>query len=334
MSSVNSIRLLLCSLVVLSACSDREPPPDEDAGQLDAAAVDAPSGDDVLADDAGTDGGTDAGTDAGPLTGETYVYVLDFMDVAAAEEGGDPAIVPGFDLDDRVSAADDLETCRREDFTSPAPDNEPGVDNRLGPTLASQEEMLHVRSNLIGNVRLGNVLVLLEVRGVDDFVNDDRVEVDVLFGLLPEGVEMPMLMADFRYVPGQTFDLDPRSFLDDGTTIRVSLAGRIVDGRLDAGPGSLTLTVPFEMDTVELDLKRVRSRFDISETGLARGVIGGSLDVEETAMRLAEVTEFDAATLEIILNGSADLDRIDGRCRSVSIGLVFDGTTAVKGLVR
>ncbi len=44
-------------------------------------------------------------------------------------------------------------------------------------------------------------------------------------------------------------------------------------------------------------------------------------------MRLAEVTDFDAATLEIILNGSADLDRIDGRCRSVSIGLVFAGTT-------
>lgn len=329
--------MLLGALVAASmgmGCSDRDPPPEVDAGggaDTGGAADAAPdTGEDAAME---MDAGTDAGTDAGPLTGDNHVYVLDFIDVGAAEEGGDPTIVPGFDLDMRVSDGTDVETCRREDFTSPAPDSEPGIDNRLGPTLASQEEMLRVRASMINNVRAGRVLVLLDVQGVDDFTNDDRVEVHVYFGLLPVGVDTPELTPDLRYVPGQTFDIDPRSLgMDEMVAVR--LGGRIVDGRLDAGPGTLSFAVPFDDEIVLLDIKRVRARFDITETGLSNGVIGGSLDVQQTAERIAPVTDFDEATLEIILRGSADLDRVMGRCESVSLAMVFDGTTAALGEVR
>ena len=130
------------------------------------------------------------------------------------------------------------------------PDDEPGVDNVLGPVLAEGEEMFMIRAALDNNVASGLILLMLEVRGVDDFTNDDRVEVDVLFGVLPSGVTMPMLEGDGGFVPGQTFDVDSRSLLDDRMTARVSLPGMIIDGRVHAGPGGLNLTVPFGVDTI------------------------------------------------------------------------------------
>jgi len=192
----------LCALVGM-ACSGREGPPAEvdagaDAGEVVDAGFDAGA-------DAGDeeDAGTDAGPiDAGPLTGDTYFYVLDVLDLGA--EGPD-GVAPGFDLD---GTAEDI--CRQEDWTSPAPESTPGVDNSLGPILAAGEADFRVREALALNVSSGRLILLARLRGVDSFEADPRVELDVLFGVLPEGVFAPMLTGA-RYVPGQTFDLDARA---------------------------------------------------------------------------------------------------------------------------
>jgi hypothetical protein len=316
----------LCALVGM-ACSGREGPPAEvDAGADAGEAVDA--GFDAGTDAGGEeDAGTDAGPiDAGPLTGDTYFYVLDVIDLGA--EGPD-GIAPGFDLDGTTD-----EICRREDWTSPAPESMPGIDNSLGPILADGEEQFRVREALALNVSSGRLILLARLRGVDSFEDDPRVELDVLFGVLPDGVFAPMLTGS-RYVPGQTFDLDARALDEDGMTALSQLPASIVDGRLQAGPGTLPLTVPFGTELVTLELGQVRLAVDVSEEGLSNGVVGGALDVEDTIAVLSDVDGLDAELVRTALETFADLDPQVGRndCRSISVALVFDATTAVAGAV-
>ncbi len=321
-------------LFALACSSNDGPPVEEDSGTdagTDAPMPDAPMPDAATDAPVEEDSGPDA-FDAGPLTGDSYLFIVDMLDLGVPD-ADDDTIVPGFDLDDRVSDRSDLETCNTEDFTSPAPDDEAGVDNVLGPVLASGEEEFMIRAALDQNVERGLILMMMEVRGVDDFVNDDRIEVDVLFGLLPAGVLAPMLEGDGGFVPGQTFDVDSRSLMDDRMTARVSLPGQITDGRVQAGPGGLNLTVPFGADVIELQLNRVEARFDISADALANGVIGGSLDVEDTAAELGGVGGFDESLVRLVLTGAADLDREGGVCTSASIGLVFEGVESVLGEV-
>ena len=325
--------VLLCA----AACSNRGAPPAEGDGGPEAGRPDATL--DAGALDAENDAPWDAAADAvldtfdaGPLTGDEYFYVFDLLDIGAPEPEGDPTIVPGFDLDGVVSDGSEIETCRTADFTSPPPDSESGVDNALGPLLAREEPRFNIRANLRGSVRIGKLLVLLRLRGVDDLVDDDRVEVDVLFGLLPEGVAAPAFVGE-RFEPGQTFDVDARS-LDAEMQPRVTLPGQIVGGRLRAGPGRLGLSIPFGADLVELQLDRVELRADVSATELSRGVIGGALDVEDTAVALEPISDFDIALIRLVLGGAADLDREGGACTSASIGLVFAGVEAIEGTVR
>ncbi|MEM9067546.1 MAG: hypothetical protein AAGE52_03540 [Myxococcota bacterium] len=318
----------------MAACSSNDGPPGDAGSDAFDAGTDAVVGgdtgvDSAMAEDAGVDA-FDAGFDAGPLTGESYVYVFDLLDVGAADPAGDPNIVPGFDLDGVTSDGTEVETCRTPDFTSPAPDSEEGVDNAIGPLLADQEEDFRIRASTAASVRSGRLLILLEVRGVDDFENDDRVEVDVLFGLLPAGLEAPIFSGE-RFLAAQTFNIDARSLEDDMMTARVSLPGEINDGRLRAGPGRLALTVPLGDEVLMLDLERVELRADITEDNLELGVLGGALDVAATAEALAGVSGFEQPLVMLVLNGAADLDRVGANCTAASIGLVFRGVDAVKG---
>src|SRR5688572_3697759 len=79
--------------------------------------------------------GGDDGGDGDGDPGMTYTYVVSRMVVGQADPAGDPTIVPGFNLDGRVSDDTDAMGCFHADFTSPPPDNESGVDNQLGPVL-------------------------------------------------------------------------------------------------------------------------------------------------------------------------------------------------------
>lgn len=312
------------------ACSDREGPPVEvDAGEVDGGGGDDAGGVVDAGVDASepSDGGTDAGpTDAGPLTGDTYLYVIDVLDLGAEDPEG---IAPGFDLDGSTARV-----CNQADYTSPAPASTPGIDNSLGPVLAAGEEQFRVREALALNVSSGRLLVLARLRGVDDFENDPRVEVDVLFGVLPAGVAMPTSSGG-RFDAGQTFDVDARSLDVDGMTALSQLPGAIVDGRLTAGPGMLPLTVPFGTELVTLELGRVQMAFDVSESGLSNGVVGGALDVADTIVALSDVEGLDPGQVEFALEVFADLDpaTANRECQSISVALVFDGTTAVEGEV-
>ena len=329
-------RFLLSFVLFLAACSTRG----EGPGGIDRVDGGPDAGPSSTTDGgAGRDtGGTvDSGPegDAGPLTGDTYFYVLSFMDLAAPAEGGDPMVADGFDLDGRVSDSTDVASCRKEDYTSPPPASTPGIDNQLAPLLAGAEETFHIRANLEANVQSGSILVLLEVRGVDDLVNDTRVEVDAYVGLLPAGVAAPMLDSGGRITGGQTFDVDAMSAAADMTAL-ITLRGAIEGGRLSAGPGDFSMSLPLEDTRVTFEAKSAHIAFDIDATSLSDGVVGGALDVEETVTAMEGVMGFDAATARLLLEANADLDRDDTamECRSISIALAFEGVDATRGSTR
>lgn len=316
---------LLVVIAVLVGCSGEDDPGGVDSGSMPTDA--GPSG---------TDAGGGGDVDAGPLTGESYLYVLSRMDLGFADPAGDASIVPGFDIDGIDSVGTDEQSCRKDDYTSPPPESEMGVDNQLGPILAELEGSYRIRENLEASVRSGELLVLLQVRGVDDFIDDDRVEVDALIGLLPDGVTMPTLDAMDRIAAGQTFDVDSSSVAADMMTALVTLRGRIEGGRLRAGPGDLTMSLPLEGDRVGFEAENAEIVFDITEDALGRGVMGGQLGVAETVAAMMGVEGFDADAARLVLEANADLDfdTAENECRAISIALVFDGASAMRGTVR
>jgi hypothetical protein len=337
------VGILVAVIVGLGCSSKEETPPCMGAacGPVDAGAMDAPSVDAFVP----MDGGTDAGlADAGRMrpdgaAGESRFYAVNVLDLGAPVPGGDETIVPGFDLDGMISDRSDPETCRHADRTSPPPDMEMGVDNELGPLLASQEMMFMVRANMRNSLAEGRLIVLLEVSDVHDWDNDPWVVVDVMFGLLPVGSLAPMLDAMGRVAPGQTFDVDVRSLEADMVTPAIRLDGaEIIGGRLRTGVGDFGIGIPYDMDTnIMLDIKRARLRADVTETRMTRGVIGGALQVEPTvaAIVAADPKRFDEGLIRLVLESAADLDRdAAGECTSVSIGMVFDAVEAVRGVVR
>jgi hypothetical protein len=285
------------------------------------------------------DGGIDGGTmeeDGGPLpacdTGESYVYVLDVIDLGKADPA-DATVAPGFDLDgeDNTVERSDL-SCGLRDFTSPAPDSMPGVDNTLGPALGELTDP-DVSAEIRTAIASGQLVLLMRLNNVDDLANDDCVGLDILVGLLPDGVEAPDVTGE-RYTAGQTFDINMESLISADMP-RVRVEGVTIEGgRIEAMVGDL----PFELptpggDSVSLSLEESRVRFGVSASGITAGVLGGILDVADTVEKLSEIADPDV--VELAVSSNADL-RVDGvgDCQGVSIALVYEGVSAVAGEVR
>lgn len=278
-----------------------------------------------------TDGGSTP-TDGGMA--ESRVYVLNTLDVGQADPAGDPNIVPGFDLDmHNTTTMSDPMGCGFVDFTSGAPDNVMGVDNQLGPILAGIAGSVDVPGAIRDNINDGTVLIIVEVTGINSFMNDDSITLNLYRGLLPPGVAMPMLGADMLLSPGQTFDVDTRSFMADGTTPLVRAGGRIVNGRLQAGPTDFMLNVDVMSMPLSLNIRNSQIRFNITaSSGINTGILGGALRVSEVVSAVAVFAPDLRMTIETILAGQADLEPDGmGVCQAVSLGLIFAGVPAVKG---
>jgi len=341
MRTFSSLVIFLALVPLLASCSDRSTPPpactpgvtcEPDASVADTGVDSAvPDAAEDAAMDATMDAAVDSGPiDAGPLTGDSYVFVTDVLDVGAADPMGDPLEVFGFDLDGRVSDATDLMGCRKVDRRAPPPDSFDGVDNELGPLLSQSEASFGFIANLHTVVRTGELLLLLRLRGVDDLTNDDRVELDLLFGQLTPGTFAPATSIDGRFVAGQTFDVLADSF-DAAGDARIVLPGQIVDGRVRGSAGDFTLSIPFMGRAVPLQMAGVRVRFNVSTMAFDTGVLGGGLDVDTTVAALVG-GGVDESLARLVLEGAADLQPdMRNRCQSVSVGLVLAGVPAVLG---
>lgn len=283
-------------------------------------------------DDGGATDGSTPIADAGP--GETLFYVASVLGVGQADPTGDPSIVPGFNLDGLVSDAADPAGCLHADFTSPSPDNQPGVDNQLGPILSSVGSSIDVEGSLSENILDGSLLLLFELERVNDRVNDPEVGLNIFIGQMPAGVDAPAdADGDGLIDPGQTIDIDPASLV--GGMALVSVSGAIVNGRVNAGPVDIEINLPVAGGLL-LNIRDAEVRLSIAGDTVTAGIIGGALDVNETVSTIVAIDPdaIPETLARSVLEAQADLvPDAAGACTAVSVGLTFDGIAAVRGTV-
>ena len=246
------------------------------------------------------------------MPAEAAIVVIDTLVFAEVDPAANA--VAGFDLDARVSAADDTESCNQADFV--APDGREGIDNQLAslwPTIQAVTGDA-VGGLIQGAINNGDLLI-----GLGITLDGDQVTLGVqtLRG-------NPLIGTDAKLLSHQTFTRDTESASSTATGVR--------EGEwLVAGPFEIVL--PLVILSFELDLvvsgAYLRVRYDAD--GHIQGSLGGGISVEQFmgALSVADVPEGLISFVRTTLQSRADLDRDDsGMCRGLSAGLVFNATPA------
>ena len=231
-------------------------------------------------------------------------------------------IADGFDLDGRVAG-----TCRIPDFT--APDGRVGIDNQLAdllPLIESQLGGLALDSLVQGAINNGQILLALELDGVDDRTSDGCV--GVRFRRLSG---TPLVGTDGYLLSGQTLYPDP----DPDAPVSFVEGAEIDGGVLHAGPLDLALPVAILNANFVLDIDEALIRAEIDEeAGTMTAFVGGGVTTAQLidVMRRTEGVPLDVLDLaEGLLRMRADLaPNEEGRCQQFSAVMELH---AVRGFV-
>lgn len=222
----------------------------------------------------------------------------------------------GFDLDDRVSDRSDGESCRQRDFV--APDGTEGIDNAFARLLPLIEAVggTALEGLVQSAINEGDLLVMVEMDGIDSLERDDDVTVTLFRGL-----GQPYVGTDGFVEPWQTYDVDALAPWSraEGATIR--------DGVLEAGPVALQLPIyvfDFEFLVTVTD---ARVRIALGEDGPQSAVLGGVI-LMQNLLDIANNIEGGQnipGTLDTVGRAFADMQpNGDGTCAALSVALDID----------
>jgi hypothetical protein len=254
----------------------------------------------------------------GPLGGTTYAYIVSAGDVPEVTSDG---FAVGFDLDGRISDGTGPDCIDALDFTSPI-SGDPGVDDQLASNLVplfAGELPEGIAGAFRDAIASGQTLLVLEVNGVDGFVNDPLVSVHVFYAETESGA-LPMVDASGQLVPGQSF----RVADDLGTS-----AGAISGGRLRTTIPMLALRLAFGGAPIAVPIVGLRYEADISATALTNGEAGGRVEVAPVvAVLVAAGLPVDEPLVRAVAQPDLDLDAA-GECASISAGLTLEAVEAV-----
>ncbi len=254
-------------------------------------------------------------------TGESALAVV--TTIGFASRNGEMVdaidVSDGIDLDARVGG--DADSCRKVDFV--APDGRPGIDNQFTYLFEIVEDMAEegtIEGIVQGSINNGRLLMMIDLEGVDDWVNDDDVTVRVF-----NGAGRPTLGSDGYIVPDQTFDKDPGSEVSVGH-------GRIVDGVLETDPFEVELPMAFFNVFFDLRLQNARVRAHVSPEGVTDGLVGGGVSIEDI-LGIAEMADAMQEVqyrpiLSTILPGFADMEKVGNACTALSANLRFESRRA------
>ncbi len=214
-----------------------------------------------------------------------------------------------------------------------------GVDNNFAALLNAAAGLggggTDIGASIQDNINKGKLVLLVRLRDVNSFVDDDDVRVEVMLGMLPEGTDMPMLDASGRLAPGQTFDIDERS-LEMGEPM-ASVAARITGGKLDSDPVDLPLNFTVSGEELTLVLEDTRLVADsVSADGISMGVLGGAISIPAVIDLVCKFSPDNAGTAIPLLTSFADLESTpgSGTCDLISAGLGFTTVAANAGTTR
>lgn len=243
------------------------------------------------------------------------IYLVRELVFYTADEG----TAEGLDLDGAVSARGDGTGCGKDDFVSP--DGREGIDNqfaRLLPTIQAAVGQAGFDSAILRAINTGSVLLSFQVDHLDDVQQDACV--DVTMSRLSGA---PDIGNDGLIEPGQTFDRDTEAPWDgiEGASI--------VDGVLTAYP--VTIDLPMNVDGIDMQIiiRDATTRIELLPDGTARGMLAGSVVVEEIMGFLETLPGSLSAAFGAVLMANADLDPDEnGSCRRLSIAVGFEATSA------
>lgn len=224
----------------------------------------------------------------------------------------------GTDLDGHVSSFRDSEGCFASDLVDP--DGTEGIDNNFSQLLPALDAVGGgtIEDLVVGAINDGRLLLMIEVTGIDDYLDDDSVVVT-----LSRAVGDTFVGNDGYLEEGQTFDRDP------DRVPYPSKATQIVNGWVTAGPFQLDMPMQFFQHEILLDLRDAVLRFEVREDGTFSGFIAAGVPVEQiTAISEIDGTDRIGEVIATIVPEFADLRGSDGECDAISATILFDSRLA------
>ena len=260
-----------------------------------------------------------AATEADPLPPLPSAQIVPQTQLAVARTltfvREDDGVSLGFDLDGRISDRSDRESCGQPDYTSP--DGEEGIDNALALVVPLIERVggAALEGLVQAAINEGDLLVMIELDGVDSLEADDDVTLTMM-----RGVGQPFIGTDERIEQWQTFDADLLApWSRAPATIR--------DGVLEAGPVEIQLPIyvfDFEFLVTVTD---ARVRMVLGEDGPQWGMVGGVV-LMQNLLDIANNIEGGQnipGTLDTVGRTFADMLRQeDGTCAGLSTVIEMD----------
>jgi hypothetical protein len=248
---------------------------------------------------------------------ETRAIVMSSLGFGRRDDAG---VAWGFDVDHHVSEAGDDEGCGHADLVDA--DGLPGIDSAFSGIVPALEasEAGAVESLVQDSIENGELLLLVELSGVDDPLNDDCVDVRVV-----RGAGTPLIGTDGTLLDGQTFAAAP------GTRPATLTCVPLVNGSVRAGPFELPLDLQVLDVALTFGLRDTWLRLDLSEDGrIGWGYFGGAVPTSDILVIVDEGDLADIAPLvRGLVNAAADLEPNDeGTCDALSIVFEFGAIEA------
>ncbi|MBA2689236.1 MAG: c-type cytochrome [Burkholderiales bacterium] len=251
------------------------------------------------------------------------MFVLTKLDLVQPNAAGQ---VAGFDLDGIESDGKAVDDCRVRDFVSP--DSVPGIDNRLSHLLANTTTQINesVPALIQDAIKSGGLLLIGELVGADNFVNDETVGF-----VVRRSIDVPLLGTDSRILDSQTFELAFDHYVGSAPD------GKIVNGRFLAGPLEMRIRVTILGRVIFAKFRNVHVDLELNDRGdVVSGIIGGGFHTEDVygvadSIEAQDKNESTIPLIRAIIPPLADVKSKDsGKCDQISFGLE---TAAVRAFV-
>ena len=230
----------------------------------------------------------------------------------------------GLDLDGRDGGPPAPNTCAHKNFRGP--NGETGIDNEYFRAVACNRFYRGkgdgIGDHINGHRRLwamGVNTTVIMLRGVDDFRNDDHVEI-----MIASSPEAPPVDPSMKILDGGSFALtsNPR-WRNAGT-------GRIRNGVLITDPMDMTIFIHWSFVDGEMQLRRARFELKIQPDGSLKGIAGAYQPIRNAADRhrgggpaVASQSNVECAaiysTYKLLADG--DPDPKTGQCTSISTAM-------------
>ena len=167
---------------------------------------------------------------------------------------------------------------------------------------------------------MGINTAVIMLRGVDDFRDDDHVEI-----MIASSPEAPPVDPAMKIVDGGSFAITPNPrWRNLGT-------GRIRNGVLTTDPMDMNIFIHWSFIDGEMNLKRARFQLNIQPDGSLKGIVGAYRPVSNAADRnrggglggVARAANLECAAIYLTYKLLADGDRDPktGQCASISIAM-------------